>query len=77
MARVDLWPPSELALAAELRTKGGMSSSQIARALGRTRNSVIGALHRAGVPAPARPERTACAPPRLALRRFTWEHPDV
>lgn len=43
------WSPEEIGRAVKLRREK-RSAAYIGKALGRTRNSVIGALHRAGEP---------------------------
>ena len=73
------WSAADLAEAARLR-RGGLSSAQISRAMGRTRNSVVGALHRAGEPgllvnqegAKGHGKWARAEPRAVALRAFSW-----
>ena len=74
------WTGAELTEARALR-RNCFSAAQIGRILGRSRNSVIGALHRAAEPGVlvtehrsfSRPARSIASPPRA----FSWESQDV
>lgn len=59
---MDVWPEYRVKMLLKMHA-GGMYASQIAKAMGVSRNAVIGKLDRLAVP------RRAPSPPR----RFSWE----